>query len=80
MPPSAPPATNGEAAILAQLKAANSALEKRVAELEGQPPKHPPSETQPGTSSGNWRWYLVLGILLVIGTLWFFSVSRREPE
>jgi hypothetical protein len=83
VPPTATPAANGDAATLTKLEAANAAnaaLEKRVAELERQPPKHPPSETQPKTSSGNWRWLWVVGILVVLSALWLFNASRGREE
>jgi len=80
-PPAATPAPKpDEAATLAQLKAANEALEKRVAELQDQIRNPRASDAQPKTNSGSGRWYWVIGILLAISALWFFSGSRREPE
>lgn len=78
--PAAPPVTKpDESAALAQLKAANAALEERLSKSEEQLLKLQASAPQSKPSFGNWRWYLVVGLLLVIVALWFFSVARREP-
>ena len=72
-------AKSDESAAVAQLKAANAALEERLSKSEEQLRKLQATAAQSKPSSGSWRWYLVLGVLLVIAALWFFSVVRREP-
>jgi hypothetical protein len=79
MPAAPAVAKSDESAAVAQLKAANAALEERLSKSEEQLRKLQATAAQSKPSSGSWRWYLVLGVLLVIAALWFFSVVRREP-
>jgi hypothetical protein len=79
MPAAPAVAKSDESAAVAQLKAANAALEERLSKSEEQLRKLQATAAQSKPSSGSWRWYLVLGVLLVIAALWFFSVVKREP-